>query len=173
MADENQPTPEATEPKRGKLSYMVIAIVAIVSAAVGFVVPQVIGDVPNSSDEKSAADNQTAAPDSHAMEMEFVPYGEVVTNLDDMRMSRYLRAKFALAVPKSDAESVKHLLTANNTILKNWLIGFLQNKQIEDVRGTEGFNQVRREIREHFNVLLFPDGEGKVREILFEEFNVQ
>jgi flagellar basal body-associated protein FliL len=61
----------------------------------------------------------------------------------------------------------------NKTFLKNWLIGYFQSKQVDEVRGTEGFNRVRREIQEQFNLILFPDGEEVIQEVLFEEFNVQ
>ena len=34
-------------------------------------------------------------------------------------------------------------------------------------------NRIRREIRDHFNAMLFPNEAEKLNDILFEEFNVQ
>ena len=34
-------------------------------------------------------------------------------------------------------------------------------------------NRIRREIRDQFNAMLYPNGEEKIIEILFDEFVVQ
>jgi flagellar basal body-associated protein FliL len=44
---------------------------------------------------------------------------------------------------------------------------------MEDLRGAAGQNRLRREIQDHFNTVLFEDGYDRIREVLFEEFNVQ
>src|SRR5262249_37731506 len=115
----------------------------------------------------------TAAAEHGKIGLTCVPFGEVVANLDDNRMMRYVRAKFSLAVADKDAETVTHLVEDNRTVLKNWLIGYLQNKQVDEVRGTEGFNRIHREIQEQFNELLFAATEPKIKDVLFDEFNVQ
>jgi flagellar protein FliL len=191
--------------KKGIKTLGLMVIVAVVSTAAGFAVPQFLGgatpksvnDAPHEGDE---AEHETATAghgSAHGAALgsghgsghgaapskskkggsltglAYVPFGDVVANLDDTRMMRYTRAKFSLAVDKKEAESVTALVEENKTLLKNWLIGYLQNKQIDEVRGTEGYNRIRREIQDRFNDLLFPDGEAKIRDILFEEFNVQ
>ena len=105
--------------------------------------------------------------------MASVPFGDVVANLDDNRMMRYLRVKFSLSAEKKDAPTLLLTVEENKTSLKNWLIGYLQNKQIEEVRGTEGFNHIRRDIQEQFNQMLYPKGYEIIKDVLFEEFNVQ
>lgn len=162
-------------PKKSVKAWIVAGIVGVSSAAAGFAVPQILG---GSSHEGAPAHGSHEAPAAAKEEHGgtgggYVPFGEVVANLDDNRMMRYVRAKFSLSVEKKDCEAVAHVVEENRTVLKNWLIGYLQNKQVEEVRGTEGFNRIRREIQERFNEMLFPDGHGKVREVLFEEFNVQ
>ena len=39
--------------------------------------------------------------------------------------------------------------------------------------GRAGVNRLRREIREQFNAMLYPNGEEPIVEILFDEFVVQ
>ena len=70
-------------------------------------------------------------------------------------------------------EEVTKLLDENKPILKSWLLSHLADKEMEDIRGATGQNQLRREIREHFNSLLYPGGENKINTILFREFNIQ
>lgn len=173
MAEESAPA-EAAKPKRNFKVLVLTAIIGLASAAAGFAVPQLMGGGVH----KEAADKEHA-PETHAQDharkkgLSCVPFSDVVANLDDHRMMRYVRAKFSLAVEEKDVESVTHVVEENRTMLKNWLIGYLQNKQIDEVRGTEGFNRIRREIQERFNELLFAGEEPKIKEVLFDEFNVQ
>ena len=58
-------------------------------------------------------------------------------------------------------------------IMKHWLISHLSDKSLKDVSGAAGVNRLRREVLEHFNDLMYPDGSEKIKDILFEEFVVQ
>jgi len=149
-------------------------LTGLVSAAAGFAVPQLMGGGAHKSESGEAHETKAPSKAEHAkVGMSCVQFGEVVANLDDNRMMRYVRAKFSLSVAESDSEPVQHAVETNRTVLKNWLIGYLQNKHIDEVRGTEGFNRIRREILDRFNEILYPAGEAKIKEVLFEEFNVQ
>ena len=174
MAHEKETTAAATpRAKGGMMNWVLTGVVGVVSAGAGFAVPQVLrGGAAGPADETEHG-NQSSAKEVHKLESAVVPFGDVVANLDDNRMTRYLRVKFALSVAKKDAESVQHVVEERKTNLKNWLIGYLQSKQVEDVRGTAGFNQIRREIHDQFNQMLFPSGDEKIQDILFDEFNVQ
>jgi flagellar basal body-associated protein FliL len=52
------------------------------------------------------------------------------------------------------------------------LIGYLSDKELDEVRGAIGVNKARREIQEQFNRLLFPDGSELIQDVLFEDFTV-
>ena len=173
MAEEKAATGAAApRAKGGVMSWVIMGVVGVVSAGAGFAVPQLLGGAAAPVDETSNS-HKTPLKEAHELEWTSVPFGDVVANLDDNRMTRYLRVKFALAVLKKDATSVEHVVEDRKMLLKTWLIGYLQSKQVEDVRGTTGFNRVRREIQDQFNQMLFPDDDERIREILFEEFNVQ
>jgi flagellar protein FliL len=159
--------------KRRLKTLVLTAVIGLVSAAAGFAVPQMLGGGTTGSADDKTHDAAASKKDHAKVALGCVPFGEVVANLDDNRMMRYVRAKFALAVEEKECEAVNHLVEEHKTVLKNWLIGYLQNKQVDEVRGTEGFNRIRREIQERFNEILFPEGEAKIKEILFDEFNVQ
>jgi flagellar basal body-associated protein FliL len=49
----------------------------------------------------------------------------------------------------------------------------LSDQSLQEVSGKAGVNRVRREIREQFNAMLWPDGSEYIQDILFDEFVVQ
>jgi flagellar basal body-associated protein FliL len=175
MAEQTEPAAAAPRAKGGAMGWIIVGAVAVVSAGAGFAVPALLLGGSSAPAEHEPADgaHKTPAKATHDLEWTTVPFGEGVANLDDNRMTRYLRVKFALAVDKKDATIVQHVVEERKMLLKTWLIGYLQSKQVEDERGTAGFNRVRREIQDQFNQMLFPGDEEKIKEILFEEFNVQ
>ena len=101
-----------------------------------------------------------------------VPFGDTLVNLGDARMTRYLRVKMLLAVDESKASEVEELLTRQKAFLKSWLIGYLSDQTMKDVERS-GVNRIRREVRDQFNVMLYPDGEERILDILFDEYVVQ
>ncbi len=109
----------------------------------------------------------------------FLPFGEpgkdqsVVVNLDEGRMSRYLRVAITLRIPKSQEENFKKQIEAKKIVLRNWLLSKISDLDLDDIRGAAGQNRLRREIREQFNAVLCPDGYDQIYDVLFEEFNVQ
>ena len=107
-------------------------------------------------------------------EVGYVPFGEdVVVNFNDPRFSRYLKMRFSLQIAKSQTEDITKLLEEKHDVLINWLIGHIADKRVEDIRGTQGTNRLRREIHDSFNSLLFTDGIERIQDILFQELNIQ
>ena len=103
----------------------------------------------------------------------FIPFGEVVVNIDDGRLNRYLRLNLTLQVHVDHVEEVTTRMESRRILLKNWLLSHLSDKDMEEIRGAVGQNRLRREIRDEFNTVLFPDGFDRIHDVLFEEFNVQ
>jgi len=109
----------------------------------------------------------------------FLPFGEpgkdqsVVVNLDEGRMTRYLRIAISLQISKSQEETFKKLIDEKKILLRNWLLSKISDLNLDDIRGAAGQNRLRREIREQFNAVLCPDGYDQIYDVLFEEFNVQ
>jgi len=193
-AEKNPPDAgkDAAPAKGGMMSWIMMAVIGLVSGATGFAVPMIFVNGPKSSDSKSShastqaaeghdkGDHESARHDSPkatkrdgtANQPAFVPFGEVVVNLADERMARYLRLSLTLQVDPAHEDSVKKALERKKTILKNWLISYLSDKELDEVRGAIGVNKARREIQEQFNRLLFPDGSDLIQEVLFEDFTV-
>ncbi len=109
----------------------------------------------------------------------FLPFGEpdkdqgIVVTLDEGRMSRYLRVAITLQIPKSIEEDFKKTVDSKKILLRNWLLSKMSDLNLDAIRGAAGQNRLRREIRDHFNSVLCPDGYDQIYDVLFEEFNVQ
>ncbi len=174
--------------------------VGVLSAGLGSALPFLLagqqthaaGGSGENEEEGSTTDSgshgSTAKPDlkkvkSFTMPKEedtiFLPFGEpgkdqsVVVNLDEGRMSRYLRVAISLQIPKSQEETFKKQIEAKKIVLRNWLLSKISDLDLDDIRGAAGQNRLRREIREQFNAVLCPDGYDQIYDVLFEEFNVQ
>jgi flagellar basal body-associated protein FliL len=163
MAD----TKVADKPKSGKGGLLVWVLLALVAGAGGATVPWVIGGKHSSEHSKK--------PEAPKRKSAAILFGDVVVNLSDPsgKGNRYLRVKILVAVDESDLKEVTDLVTKEKAFLKNWLIGYLSSQSSEDVWRKLGVNRIRREICDEFNARLYPNGEEKVVEILFDEFVVQ
>jgi flagellar protein FliL len=105
---------------------------------------------------------------------EEIPFGEVVVNLQEERMNRYLRVKIAVAADPASRQDVADGLTRKRAELKTWLIGYLADQSLADVAGGRNFNRLRAVVGEEFGRRLFPDRRpNPIREVLFEEYVVQ
>ncbi len=103
----------------------------------------------------------------------YVPFGDVVVNLNEERLTRYLRVKLLLVVDMAHEKEMTELVAKNKPALKNWLISYLSDRSLQDVSGAGGVNKLRREIWREFNAELFPDGTETIQDVFFEEFVVQ
>jgi flagellar protein FliL len=155
----------AVPSKRGIKGLLVWMVLAVMAASAGAALPWIVGGKHHdaSTKKKEPPKHKTAA----------VPFGEVVVNLGEKNLNRYLRVKILIAVEETDAKEMTELITKQKAFLKNWLIGYLFDQTPLDVGRKSGVNKIRREICDQFNAMLYPNGEEKVLEILFDEFVVQ
>lgn len=187
--DEAAPAGDAAAKPAGGSIIPWIAV-GVLSAGIGSAVPFLLAGsqshAASTDDENAAAKNsaeQAKKSKTFTMPKEedtiFLPFGEpgkdqsVVVNLDEGRMSRYLRLAITLQIPKSQEETFKKLIESKKIVLRNWLLSKISDLDLDDIRGAAGQNRLRREIREQFNAVLCPDGYDQIYDVLFEEFNVQ
>jgi flagellar basal body-associated protein FliL len=121
---------------------------------------------------------QTPAEDhepSHKSEprQALVPFDAVVVNVADGRYTRYLRVKITFVVDAKDETKVKEVVEKEKPFLQTWVLGYLQDRTMEQLHGSAGMNRVRREVGNEFNRRLFPDGSEKIKDILLTEYNFQ
>lgn len=183
------PAGQEEAPARKGPGIVVWLLAAVVSGGVGFAVPMFmpIGDSSHSAaheeehaDEEHAADSHGGGHgDAHGgaakanSTVAFVNFGDIVVNLDEGKLNRYLRLRIMLQVTPKDEAQVTEAIEMQRVVLKNWLLSFLSDKELADIRGAAGQGMLRREIQEYFNTTLFPDGKDRIYDVLFDEFNIQ
>jgi flagellar basal body-associated protein FliL len=156
---------DTAKPDR-KSGLLVTVLVGLLAGLGGFSLPLFLPSLVGLS---------RAAPTAIDIQPTFIPFGSVVANLNDGRMTRFLKVTITLQVTGTEElrQKVQETMSAKRTLLVNWLLSYLADKSMEDIRGTAGQNRLRRDIHDQFNEVLFPDGEGQIDNVLFEEFNVQ
>jgi flagellar basal body-associated protein FliL len=102
-----------------------------------------------------------------------IPFDSLVVNVADGRYTRYLRVRISLVVDARDETKVKELVEKEKPFLLTWVLGYLQDRTIDQLHGSAGMHRVQREVRDEFNRRLFPDGPERVRDILLPEYNFQ
>jgi flagellar basal body-associated protein FliL len=157
----------AAPPKKGKKGLIVWILLVLVAIGAGAVVPWVIALHPQDGHE-------TKKKEVHKkIKQEAIPFDSITVNLCEDRFQRYLRAKIMVAVDEVEAKEITELLNNKKPFLKNWLNSYLSDQSVQEVSRKVGVNRIRREIRDQFNAMLFPDGEEKIIDVLFDEFVVQ
>lgn len=168
MANESQNDEQTVEePKKKGFGLIVWLLVCVVAGGAGFAVPFFM----KPSEEAAEGPSQTLVNEDESTI--FVEFDEVVVNLNEPRLNRYLRLKLWLMVGESMKAQTEEALEKNKTNLVSWLLSFLADKKMDDIRGATGQNRLRNEIRNHFNAVLFPEGHQHIRGVFFQEFNIQ
>jgi flagellar basal body-associated protein FliL len=99
---------------------------------------------------------------------------EVVANIREPRLNRFLRCKIVVDVDPSDEKAVAEVVRTKKAVLRTWLIAHLSEQSIENLSRTKGQAKLRENIKREFNSLLYPgQAQGKIREVFFDEFVVQ
>ncbi|HWY85469.1 MAG TPA: flagellar basal body-associated FliL family protein [Gemmataceae bacterium] len=157
----------AAPPKSGKRGMILWLLLAVAAVGGGASLPWIMGGHRHDvhADKKKA--------ETPKSKLAVVPFGDVVVNLGEDRLTRFLRVKIVVAVEEADVKEVTELLATQKAFLKSWLIGYLSDQSTQEITRKVGVNRIRREIRNQFNAMLFADGEEKVNDILFDEFMIQ
>jgi flagellar protein FliL len=160
----------------GKAKFLVAAAISIAAGAATpmFVnIPSLLGK-EKAAETADTHDKPTKKKGSHAEEKTAsVPFGDVVVNLAEERMLRYLRLKIVLVIDEEAEATFAALLEKKKATLKGWLISHLSGKSLKDVAGTVGVNRLQREILERFEDTLYPNGNSHLKSVMFEEYLVQ
>jgi flagellar protein FliL len=159
----------AATPKKkvGRGALIALVVVGVLAAGGGFAAPRLLtspGENPHPSTQAHKVEKTPPA---------VIAFGDTVVNLRDGRGGRFIRVKILLVVASADEKHIGEHMHKQKPFLKTWLISYLADQSVEDVLRTTGINRIRREIRDQFNALLFPDGSEKIMDILFDDFLVQ
>lgn len=169
MADEDEKSEE--ESQKGKGGVLPWILVTVLCGGAGVAIPFFIPATAEVPAEDVPEEEPYELPEPE--ETAFVPFESVVVNLDEGALTRYLRVAIALQVAKEKELEITEKIEEKKALLKNWLLNQISDKDLEEIRGAAGQNRLRREIRDQFNSVLFPDGYDRIYDVLFDEYNVQ
>lgn len=155
-------------PKKGRT--LILAVVCLVFTGAGAAFPMVVNLNGKTKDEKEAPAKKDP---KEKPKTAIVPFGEVVVNLSDERLQRYLKVKIAVLVDAEAEKEVLDLVTKKKAAIKSAMIAHLAGKTQKDVAGSAGVARMQRELLERLDEVIYPDGNSKAKSVLFEEYVVQ
>lgn len=140
---------------------------------------QALGQIPTHASTQTGSIEAMPASSSrrrtNASAPGYVRFGDhaTVVNLNDERMTRFLSVSFAVRVDPELTTMVQQRMNDQMPVLKDWLLDYFAEKTLEDARGAAAQRRIRGDIHAKFDEVLFPDGFGTIKEVLFEEFAIQ
>jgi flagellar basal body-associated protein FliL len=151
---------------------VVAAVVTIaVAAACGLLAAWALS---TGSEQQAAAQPGAEQAPARDARYGYVPFGAAVANLSEGRLTRYVKVNLTLQVRNEHAAQLSELVgSGKKAIFQDWLLAYLSDKQLDEVKGGAAQAKLRRDIQDGFNSLLMDYGECRVDGILFTEFNVQ
>ncbi len=162
-------TEEKAPAKGGKLKWIIMGVVCLLACGAGFAMPLALKLGPTA---QAAPEGEEPKPTKDPKEA-LLAFDPVTVNVATGTYTRYLRVKFMLVVDEAQETKIKELIEKKKPFLQDWLNGFLADRTLEELHGSAGKNRVRREVRDEFNRILFPDGTEKIKNVLFTEFQFQ
>ncbi len=174
--DEDTQTPGKETPTGGSLLKLALLVgVGIGAAGAGYAVAMLLrGGVQQAraSDSPEVAPNPLA-PVHPSEDYVYYKFEAITVNLNEPRLARYVRATLTLAIRLDNESEVVLMLDKKKPALKSWLTLYLSGCTLEDVRGPQNLNRIRREILDSLNELLWPEQKPMIEQIHFDEFAVQ
>ncbi|MTI69475.1 MAG: flagellar basal body-associated FliL family protein [Firmicutes bacterium] len=93
--------------------------------------------------------------------------GQIVVNLKNDRINRYLKTKIVLSYSNEDDEKV---LEKRKFQIKDIIIKILRDKEIDDIKTVEKTDALKTEIREKVNVIF---DKNIIKDVYITDFMVQ
>jgi len=172
----SKPQVNLGKPSGGGVVWLAVLVGVVgACAASGFYIGNMLKSAEASpSDEPAAA----VVPPPEASGADGAGYNyydvePITINLDEPRLARYVRATITLAYEAQYEAEVRTQVDKRMPELKNWLAVYLAGRTLDEVRGAQSLNRVRREICEAFNEQIWPQRPPKIHHVLLKEFAVQ
>jgi flagellar basal body-associated protein FliL len=186
----NDEKPKTESPKSsgfGLFTWLLLGAIVIAGFTGGFALAQLLAGSGQGPAEQTDAPQAGAAnaPENDPISDMIVdkPKDEklwpfelepVIANLDEPGVTRYARVTITLQLsPQMDREKGTAFLDDKKPILTDWLTTYIAGLNLERVRGTRNLARIKKEIRDSFNELLFPQSKPVISDILFKEFAIQ
>jgi flagellar basal body-associated protein FliL len=191
--EQNEEQQEATKGKEGQSSgftlytWLILAGIVIAGATGGFALSQLLAGERQlqPSEIQTVQDNQQQSPEVKSFDDMILDESKggktwyyelkpVIANLDEPGITRYLRVTITLELnSEMNQEKGTVFFDEKTLIMRDWLTTYVAGLSLERIRGTRNLSRIKKEIRDHFNELLFPETKPFIHSIFLKEFAVQ
>jgi len=177
MADAKAPGPEnpaaAPPPPKRKRGVLLVTGLLLFTVGAAFltaalVFPAAHAATPPAEGAGGGAEGATAQKPTEVETL--YELEEVLANIAGAAGTRYLKIEIALLIRSPSDVKVADLLQQRRPVVKDCLITLFSGKTIESVEGRENKEQIRMEIRDELQRLLFSNVKGKIERVFFKSF---
>jgi len=176
--------PQTETPSSGSgmtlYTWLILGAVTLASSGGGFALSHLMGVTPptgleivdETANQEDAINVMLAKQtDQRVWVEEFEP---VLANLDEPGVTRYVRVTITLEMsPELDETKGREFMAAKKMLVRDWMTTYLAGLSLEDVRGSRNLNQIKKDVLQQCNELLFPKSQPFVERVFFKEFAVQ
>ena len=159
-----------------RLWIIVSAAVVLVGVAAGYGTAQLFrgsGSPPEALGQPVDEPQQEPEPKDGGDEFANYDFETITANLDEPRLSRYIRTTITLSLRSRNFEAAKKVIEKNQAELRSWLNTYFMGCTVDDVRGPKSINRLRREILDSLNERLWPGSKGLIEDVLIKDFVIQ
>jgi len=168
---DDEATPSA--PGGGLIWPISAAIIVIAAAAGGYLAARLATSAPSSAGAAMVEEFDDAAPVGPDEQYVYYDMEPITVNLNEPRLARHVRAEFTFAYLHRDRTVLEEVFKERAPELKNWLILYLSDCSLEDVRGKRNLSRILREVQDTFNERLWPDGRPLIVKVDLKQWTVQ
>ena len=158
----------------GRILRLVLpAGVVVVGALAGFLVSIMGRSAPRQAAAGPDERQREQQPPANEQKYRYYDLDPIIVNLNEPRLTRYIRAKLRLAISTDDYKAAEETIERRMSDVRNWLIIYLADCSIEDVRGAAKLNRILRDIQDTLNQRLWPGGRPLIVRVDYDEWVIQ
>ncbi len=171
-AEETSParSEDGTEPEAsGKFKRFLVlyAGVVVISAGAGYGAAIFSGH-QDQQPQQPAEQTVNVEPQPTTDKYQYKALEPITANLDEPRLARYICATLTLAIPTEEFDVTSQFVELKKPELRDWLNAYFAGCALDDIRGEQKHNRIRREICDAINQQLWPDQKPRISHILLE-----
>ncbi len=164
--------------KLGGVIRLGLPVVIILSAvAGGYFANRSIAGRPQPQQDQQQQDDwapmESPSGDSGNEKYHYHDLAAITVNLNGPRLARYITAELTLVSLEEDAKPLEEMVEKQSSELKSWLIVYLSDCSLEEVRGSENLRRILREIQDSLNERLWPKGKPLIVRVDYKKWAIQ
>ncbi len=168
---------ETGQEGKGILLRLLVPVgIVVLSAGAGYLVTRLTSAQTSASPSQAAAGEESPAPakgQDGKDEYTYYDLAPIIVNLNEPRLARYIRATLTLVIRKDDYETAAETIEEKLPALRGWLILYLSDCSLAEVRGAANLNRILRDIQDSLNDRLWPNDRPLIVRVEYKEWAVQ